>query len=223
MTARRYFYKDQEIDEADALDDNGIIKDGVTLHYPVYLKDGSGNLLDDGLGQPLPAEGRRCGYVFTTDARAERRLEDRDFHRAELSARYKGGIAAGDHVSIGDRRLEALGYNPENGKLVLADTAELDGESLKEEAYTAYKQDLSDAWKTRPTTDADVGGSCKTSSGAQGTWRKGKDGKVVCTPDKDGQPSDNEFAMAGPLSDAETIRREAWEQSVRDLESAWRR
>ena len=76
MTAQRTYYKDgREIPEEEALNAEGIVKDGVTIHCPVFLQDGSGNFLVDGLGQPLPAQGRRSGFVFAADTRAERRLK----------------------------------------------------------------------------------------------------------------------------------------------------
>ena len=76
--------------------------------------------------------------------------------KAELSSRWKGGFEAGDHVSIGDRRLEVIGQNVNNGKLVLADVAELDAEEIKQAAYDGYKASLSDAWRTHPTADSDA-------------------------------------------------------------------
>lgn len=131
MKKPRYFYQDHEISEDEAFD-NDILKDGVRMVSSVMLMDSAGNMLVDALGRPISAG--HHGYAFA-DADAKRRIEDRAYAKAELSSRWKGGLQDGDHVTIGDRRLEVTGRNPENNKLVLSDTAQLDGDEVKREAY----------------------------------------------------------------------------------------
>ena len=74
------------------------------------------------------------------------------------------------------------------------------------------------------------GGACAV-NGTPGKWvREG--GRLVCKPlgtRAPHEPDDDEFQLAGPLSDADAIRhsdairREAYEQSVRELQDAWQR
>ena len=60
-----YWMKDRQISEDEALDDNGIVKDGVRTRFPTFMRDSAGNMLVDALGQPLQARSswlciRRC-------------------------------------------------------------------------------------------------------------------------------------------------------------------
>lgn len=139
-------YRHEFDDEEDTYDENSLLKDGKSARVPVFLRDSADRVLVDGLGQPLPAAGRQSGYVFA-DANVRRRAEDRDYAKAELSARWRGGLQQGDHVKIGDRHLEVIGNNPNSGKLVLADTAQLDADEIKQAAYDAYKSDVTNAWR----------------------------------------------------------------------------
>ena len=60
MAAQRtYFYGDREIDEDDALDENGIVRDGVTMRCPVMMRDSLGRELTDAMRQPLTSSGRQ--------------------------------------------------------------------------------------------------------------------------------------------------------------------
>ena len=61
MTAkRRTFYRDgREIPEEDAVDEAEIIRDGVSMHCPVYLTDAAGHVLTDAAGAPLDPRGRK--------------------------------------------------------------------------------------------------------------------------------------------------------------------
>ena len=97
-----------------------------------------------------------------------------------------------------------MGYR-DNGKMVLADAEGLDADDLKRQAYEDGVAAMTDAWKRRKDKDDDEEENKK---------RKKK-------------RSDMEQELAGPLSDAiersDAIRREAYEQSVRDLEDAWRK
>ena len=77
----------------------------------------------------------------------QRCREDFEYKKGELSSRWKGGLSDGDPVRMGGRNLEVIGHNPENGKVVLADTDMVDSDQLKEDAYTQYKKHISGAWK----------------------------------------------------------------------------
>ena len=114
---------------------------------------------------------------------------------AELSARYKGGLATGDHVAIGDRYLEVLGRNAENGKLVLADTSQLDPDAEKRAAYEDGVRATTTAWQTRPTS------GCDEQSAAE--------------------PYDEEDE--DELTDGQAIKDAAREEYEDNLRNAWRR
>ena len=135
--------------DEDEQDDN-LLKDGERLRVPMYMKDLAGNFLVDGLGRPLPAEGRRSGFVFADNRpsdHAERYAQHRDYQKAELSARYRGGFQVGDHVHLGDRNMQVTGHNPETGKVILSDTAQLSADEIKREAYDAGVDAMTNAWR----------------------------------------------------------------------------
>ena len=222
--SKTFRYQD-EIDDDDDFDENGLLKDGKSARVRLEMRDSAGYLLVDASGRPLPAEGRTAGYVFA-DANAERRVQDYDFQKAELSSRWKGGLEAGDHLTIGDKRFEILGTNPNNGKLVFADTEGLDAGEIKQQAYNDGVAATVNAWKTRPVTDQEPGDACTTAEGIQGHWRRGQNGKLVCKPSGDCEPSDNEWAMSGPLSDqsdAQAIKDAARLEYEDNLRNAWRK
>lgn len=223
--SKMFYYKDEDED-----DDDNIMRDGEVVRVPLYMKNSMGNVLCDANGRPLPAGGRRSGYVFSDTRvadRADRYAQHRDFQKAELASRWRGGFQEGDFLKMGDRDMCVTGHNPDNGKVLLSDASQLNAEAIKREAYDAYNHDITNAWRTRPTVyswdkpgDDDKEGAACVASGAVGQWRRDKDGKLVCVPN-----SDNEFALAGPLSDSQVdaIRRDAWLELVEALQNAWRR
>ena len=148
IAKRKYYFDGEEIDEVEALTDEGIVKDGVSVRYPLYLEDSLDRRLTDVMGTPLSTTGRTSGYVFA-DTNAARCQERRDFQKAELSARYKGGLQTGDHLTLSDRNMEVIGRNPDNDKVRLADTSTLDAEAIKQEALDAYNQDITNAWRNK--------------------------------------------------------------------------
>ena len=222
-------YEDEDEGELLQDEDDNLLRDGEVMRVRMFMRDSFGRPLTDALGRPLAAQGRSAGYVFADTGQAERLAENRDFQKAELSARYKGGLQEGDHVRIGDRQLEVIGRNPSNNKLTLADTAQLDAETLKREAYDAAVAEQTNAWRRRPVDGDEPGGACVI-NGAPGRWCE-EGGRLVCRPISSPAPqeaSPNEFAIAGPLSDqqsidAQSIKDAAYRQSVEELANAWRR
>ena len=200
------------------------------MHVPLLMCDSAGNILTDALSQPLPTHGGRvAGYVCidqTEDAAHSAALA-REWQKAPLSARYKGGLADGDFVRLADRQMQVTGRNPETNKIQLADTTQVDGDTMKLDAYNASVREMTDAWKTRHDfSDQEPGGACTTGEGKSGKWRRGADGKLVCMPTVSAKLVAREFEIGGPLSDAAAgveARREAYEQSVRQLQDAWRK
>lgn len=217
--------KRYEVDDEDAVDENGILKDGRKIRVPLSMRDSNPHPCGAKMwyGPPMP--------LFDSDIRSKPRttndkvaLVDRqkiqDWQKAELSARWKGGLADGDIVRLGDRMQVVAGRNPENGKVQLRDATTTHAETVKQAAYVAYDAAIQNAWRTR---DAESDDAC-TIDGELGRWRKDKDGNLVCTPTKTCEPSDHEW-MAGPLSDAERIKAKdaMYSEYEAELVSRWRR
>ena len=200
---RRY-----ELDDEDAADENGILRDGARIRVGVQMLDSAGRPLVDGLGQPLAGGSRCSGYVFVDEHKGSQRAVDHELRKAQLSAAWRGGLRAGDQLTIGDQRLDVLGYNADD-RLVLADASELDREagldadSIKQQAYDAAVAELSNAWRTRPTVDQEP------------------DDDIDLDQDEDDEEDERMDVRDEAAADA--IRRAAWEQSVRDLQDAWKR
>ena len=139
---RRY-----ELDDEDAADENGILRDGARIRVGVQMLNSAGRPLVDGLGQPLAGGSRWSGYVFVDEHKGSQRAVDHELRKAQLSAAWRGGLRAGDQLTIGDQRLDVLGYNADD-RLVLADASELDREagldadSIKQQAYDAAVAEL---------------------------------------------------------------------------------
>ncbi len=91
----------------DAFDENGVLKDGRSVRVALLMMDGKTQRsvsLSDGLGNRA---GNCPGYVMLdNDDRAEHRQQMYDFQKAELSARWKGGLTEGDTLKLGDRTME---------------------------------------------------------------------------------------------------------------------
>ena len=236
---RRYEVEDDE----EAYDADGILKDGQVARIRMIMRDGAtvsegiardldeydkrarGRMLVDAMGEPISGPNRRPGFVYATDADSgARRALDRDYAKAELSSRWKGGLSDGDQFTLGTRGMEVTGRNPETGKVVLSDASQVDADDAKREAYNDGVAAMTEAWKTRPVADTEPGDACTTSNGSAGKWRRGPNG-LVCRPDNEREPSDNGFAMAGPLSDsdARAVKDAAYAESVEALQNAWRR
>ena len=106
MTAKRTYYLDgREIDEADAFDDNGVIRDGVTmLHSGVSQEMVAGHTLDRRL-----QAADRCPRWPPLGGGG-----DHELRRRQLAEAWRGGLQAGDEVVVDGERFEVLGYNAED-------------------------------------------------------------------------------------------------------------
>jgi hypothetical protein len=202
--------KRYETENDDALDERGIIKDGKSVRVGLMMMD-SGSVQQS---------------IALEDA-ARRREEARDWQKAELSSRWKGGLAEGDHVPIGDKLMVVSGRNPSNGKVQLRDAegpAAPGRNVVKQRMYDEYDADIQRSWMQ--TRDAQAGGACTTAGRQSGTWRN-KGGRLVCVPDDKSSksPEEQEWAIAGPLSDAERvkIKDEMYASYDRSISEAWRR
>jgi hypothetical protein len=194
----------------DANDDKEILEDGKSLRVRMTAMDST---------QLAIARGNSA-TVEDSDVTLISRQEMQDFDKAELSARWKGGLQDGDRVRIGDKNLVVSGRNPTNGKVVLSDASTADAETVRQEAYVAYDRDIQNSWMQ--SRDAVAGGACTTAGRESGTWReREKDGRLVCVPS--GKP--NEWDIAGPLSDAERVqvRDQAYAEYDRAIGEAWRK
>jgi hypothetical protein len=195
----------------DGKDDERVIQDGEPLRVPMTLMDstqlaiaGSSATLDDG------------------DVTLVSRQELADWDKAQLSAVGRGAIQDGDRVRIGDKLMVVSGRNPTNGKVVPRDasTSAQDAATVRQEAYDSYDRDIQSRYLN--TRDAEAGDACTTSDGKRGTWRD-KNGKMVCVAGK--SPEEQEWAIAGPLSDEERVkvRDEMYAQYDRSISEAWRK
>lgn len=155
-----------------------------------------------------------------------------DIERAEISAIWRGGLQISDHVRIKNRDFVISGRNPENGKFQLTDAGELTGDEAKQAAYDSYEADIQTAYlrdKVLPSNTARVGGQCML-NGVRGTYRM-KGGELVCVTGESKEPSDREWEMGGPLSDAQTvlsgdaqeIKDAMYREYEEELVNAWRR
>ena len=107
--AKRYYYTldGDPLTEDEAIDENGIIRDGVTTRFPLFMTDSDGRTLTDAFNQPLDPTYSRRGYVFTDNNNRERVVDDShpDVQKAYLSNAWKGGVKPGDVVTIDGRTL----------------------------------------------------------------------------------------------------------------------
>jgi hypothetical protein len=235
-----------------ATDEGGVLG-GERVRIPLYLMDAldptqqaialSRMQLSDGLGN---AAGHRPGFVFS-DAIDHRRLaEHRDFAKAELSARYRGGLQQGDRVQLGDRAMTVVGRNSENGKVRLSEVEHAqDAAAERIAAYDAYNADLTSAWQRdedlAPGDDCIVNGEpgriCREGDqlvcrplrqSARASFAGSEDRKVVQRDPMGRQkssfegPDDNEWALGGPLSDGQNVKEAAYQSYEQNLRDAWR-
>ena len=201
MTAKKAYYYDtttgDPIDEEDALE-CGIMKDGVALKVPMYMRDSDGNalILTDAMGEPLDPRWNRRGFVFVDNADRSHPIDNShpDVQKAYISSAWNGGVKPGDVVNINGRQMIGTHFTDE-GDVEFVDIQTLDANELKKRAYDEYKRHVS------------------------GNWKKQKEPKEieweVAGPLSDGRS----------VSDAESseIKEQAWRDAVTDLENAWRR
>ena len=210
MAKHTYWRDGRQIDELEAFDSNGVMRDGVGMRVGTMMRDGvevaegimmfdrpvplgdpvvtdsGGRALVDAFGSPISTHYGRKGYTFI-DADRSVREENYQLRKAQLSAAWKGGLELGDNVDIGGRHMRVAGNNHEGTKPILGDA--VDTTDAAERAYDEYKKHLSGAWK------------------------------------KQKKPSDREWEVAGVLSDSESakIKEAAWRDSVEELQNAWRK
>lgn len=206
-------------------------------HSPIPMRDstqrsiaGSGSPGEDGTSRVPPRWAMdqaaqilgRDSVTIDGDVELISRQELIDFDKAQLSAAWKGGLQDGDRVRIGDRDLVVSGRNPTNGKIQLSDasTSAQDAETARRNAYVAYDRDIQRSWMN--THDAKAGDRCTTAGRESGTWRE-KNGRLICVPD-DKSSKPDEWAIAGPLSDAERVqvRDEMYASYDADLAQRWK-
>jgi hypothetical protein len=215
MAKTRYYLNDEEISEAEAFDANGMIKDGVAMRTPAFLRDGwpgmrdsRGVTLKDAFGAPIEAAYGRRGYVFVNDAASAKRKADAYVEsKLMLSSAYKGGWELGDTVTVGDATHVITDAEPTDTgyKVTFKNTARMNAEdafALKEAARDESIARMNDAWK-RSSAEA-----ARDEEDEERRKRK-----------------DREFELAGPLSDskAQQIKDAAYNESVTRLQDAWRR
>jgi hypothetical protein len=195
-TVRRY-----EEDE-----DDRVIEDGKRIRVPMTMMDSMQRSI--------------AGSVATLDGDVQlvSRQELADWDKAQLSARWKNGLQDGDTFRLGERMVTVQGRNPATGKVVLRDAStSADG---RQEAYDSYDAEIQSRYLN--THDAAAGESCVTAGREPGRWReREKDGRLVCVPS--GKP--DEWAIAGPLSDAERVQiKDRMYASYDDqIQNAWRK
>ena len=221
MAHKQTYWRDnRQLTEEEAFDERGVLRDGVCARVKTMMRDGKeiaenimmydnpvplgyqlvtdgeGRTLVDAMGTPLDPTYSRRGYVFTDNTNRERPIDEShpDVQKAYISNNWKNGVEPGDVVTINGRQMIGTHYTDE-GSVEFADINTMDGDALKKCAYDEAKRNLSERWKTKPMK-------------------------------KQKEPDEREWEVSGPLSDSSQgseVKREAWEQSCRDLQDAWKR
>ena len=163
-----------EVDDND-LDANGILKDGGRVRVNMMLMD-SLDPVQKALAAAAAARPspKRTGYVFDSDDSHATKMRAYDQAKVRLSNAYKGGLDVGDTVHYGGS-LKVVDTNFDTGRMVLRDASKVDGKTTKQNAYDSCAADLADAWKKPPPKKRE---------------------------EEEEDPDDNEWRMAGPLSDS---------------------
>ena len=152
-----YWFDGRQIDESEAFDSNGVMRDGVGLRVGTMMRDGvevaegimmfdqpvplgyqvvtdsNGRTLVDAFNEPLSPHYGRKGYTFI-DADRSIREQNHQLRKAELSARCKGGLQLGDEVIIDGERMKVCGNSREGDKPILSDASTVDGSEMKRAA-----------------------------------------------------------------------------------------
>ena len=86
--ARKQYYYDiatgEPLDEEDALEASGIMKDGVALKVPMFMRGSNNNVLVDAFNEPISPNYGRKGYAFVDGDDTARRREDYEYQKAKL-------------------------------------------------------------------------------------------------------------------------------------------
>lgn len=220
----------------DDTDDTSVLRDGETRTIPVFMRDTmdeKGNVVHTS-ATVLRDSGLRYDPIYNCLVRDAASVEDAeddqtdgdtfadrqsmlDWQKAELSARWKGGVSTGDLVRIKDQNYVVRGHPSANiFQLQLQDATTLDADGineLKEAAYLDYAYDIEHAYlgDRKPK---------KTKRTAAKTKKEAEE-----------EPEKDEFELAGPLSDAQTVlsgdaralKDACYEEYRREIENAWRR
>ena len=197
MAKQTYWFDGRQISEEDAFDENGVMRDGVGMRVGTMMRDGievaegimmfdrpvplgdlvvtdsEGRMLVDAFGEPINPRWNRRGFVYM-DADRSIREENCQLRKAELSARWKGGLQLGDEVIIDGERMRVSGSNREGTKPILGGADTVDA---AERAYDGYEKHLSGAWKKQKEPDfkewecAGPLSDCESSEIKEQAWR----------------------------------------------------
>ena len=98
-----------------------------------------------------------------------------------------------------------------------------DGKSAKQTAYDGYERDLTTAWQRDRVVERDPMGRKE----ANYTKRKGRvtkrDPMGREAAEYEREPDDSEWEIAGPLSDAQSIKDAAYREYEAELACRWKR
>ena len=153
-----YWFDGRQIDELEAFDENGVMRDGVGMRvgtmmrdgvefaenimmfdHPVplgdhvvndFLTDSEGRALVDAFGSPLSTHYGRKGYAFM-DADRSVREQSYQLRKAKLSNAWRGGLQLGDNVDIGGQRMRMVGNSREGDRPTFADASNVNGSEEK--------------------------------------------------------------------------------------------
>ena len=149
MARKHYYIDNEEIGEADAFDENGVMRDGVTTRFPMFMTDSAGNVLTDAFNEPLGPRWTCRGYVFSDNSNRPPPSDDDhpDVRKFALSNAWKGGhFEPGDAMIYEGKVMVGTKYTDES-HVEFVDIRSGDGDKLKQDAYKQYKEHLSGAWK----------------------------------------------------------------------------
>jgi hypothetical protein len=125
----RYYRGGVEIDLEDALDEHGVVRDGVMLHVPLHLRDG----MHDGGGTVLTdAFGREPGYVRSDTAARELKAKAWQDANDEAENAWRGGAVA---AGAAPPTLDAAMLMDDAARRALKERAWLDAQVADEAAW----------------------------------------------------------------------------------------
>jgi hypothetical protein len=143
----RYYLGGTEIDLEDAIDEHGVVRDGVTLHVPLHLRDG----LPDGGGTVLAdAFGREPSYVRSDAAAREAKARAWQDANDEAENAWRGAaVVAGNAVLTLDAAMR------------MDDAAR---RAVKEAAWNAAQLADEGAWRAGPGAAGPAAGNADTTT-----------------------------------------------------------
>jgi hypothetical protein len=232
-------------DDGDFDPHTGLLKDGRRLRVPMLAMDGRGTPSD-----PLVINtGLNLGKHFHPDGTPREPRRSRKTQQADATPtdNHRPHFADTDRSASEQARQQRIiedsnawrGPQAALPAAVTADAARPAGISDSDWAREQGIREMSDAWKPRdaavpkvlpvgawPDTIQTEGASCSV-DGASGVWTRGADGFLYCkrkamtsTRVPPTNPSTDARTMSA--ADAEAIKREAWNEMVAELNSAWK-